>query len=768
MRSTLAAVAMTAGVFGLGAILTSYAILTRELAKTYETTRPAAAIVSMDRIDDAIVALARRAPGVLDAEARPIVVARVRVGNDEWAPLVLFVVRDFNDIRIDRFHADSGAWPPTDHEVLIERSAMPVARASLGQQILMRTADGVERSLRVSGTVHAAGLAPGWMDHVVTGFVTWNSIARADSRAEGARLRIRVQRDALDERHIQVVAAGVAESLARRGVKTGRIEIPAPGRHPHADQMDTFLFLLGCFGALTFVLSGVLVANMIHALLSEQVKQVAVMKSIGAMSRQILALYLGQVAMLAAIAVAIGIPLAVSAGRAYARFSATILNATLSDEGVPAWVFVVEIAVGIVVPVAIAFTPVVRAARMSIHEAFSNGIGRHPFGTRPFDRWLARIGWLPRPLMLSLRTAFHRRGRLLLTVMTLAAGGAVFIAALNIAASWARLLEADGRSRRYDVEIRFLRPYPIDQIDAAVRTIPDVTRAEYWNETGAVASAPNGREIRVTLIGVEPATPLLRLPILSGRWLQNGDRDVVVINQHVLSNDPSLRPGASMVLRIDGRSVTRKIAGVAKELSPQLTVYEPRAATISVRTVRVVTRRHDPKSQLAAARAVENALRQRGIGVSQMQSLTDSRKAFADHLVIIKSALVFAAVLVVFVGVLALVSTLTLSVTERTRELGVLSAIGATPRAIARTIVWEALVIGVLSWVVAIVATIPATLFIGGVAGRMFHKTPLDFFMSPLAVLTWLFLVLILGSISSLYPARRAARLTVREALNYE
>src|SRR6059058_939288 len=111
--------------------------------------------------------------------------------------------------------------------------------------------------------------------------------------------------------------------------------------------------------------------------------------------------------------------------------------------------------------------------------------------------------------------------------------------------------------------------------------------------------------------------------------------------------------------------------------------------------------------QLAASKSIEQALNNAGIDVAAIQALSESRKSFADHLVIIKSALIFAALLVVLVGGLGLMSTLTLNVFERTREIGILSAIGATPRAIARNVLVEGMVMAILSWCLALIAAIP-------------------------------------------------------------
>jgi putative ABC transport system permease protein len=763
LRTSLAVAAMAVGAFGVSMILTSYSILTRELKTTYADTRPASATLILDTpVTDSVVEIARRVSGVADAEARPVIAGRIGIGNGQWLPLTLFVVRDFRDMRMD---CVAGAAPIADDEILVEQSSLGIVHANSGDRVLVRTSDRGEKSLRIAGTVHAAGLAPGWMEHAATGFVTWNSVLRAGAGVESQQLRILVAGDRLDERHIRDVAKRVERAINRN---VTRIDVPTPGRHPHAAQMDTFLFLLGAFGALTFALSAVLVANMIHALLVEQLRQAAIMKTLGASTRQIASLYLGQVSILAVVALAIGIPLGISAGRAYAHFCASMLNATITNAMPPLSVIAAEIIAGIAVPLLVALGPVWRVSRISIHEAFSNGVGRSPFGTRPFDRWLARRQWLPRPLMLSLRTAFHRRGRLVLTVATLAVGGAAFIAALNVSAAWTRTLDADARARRFDVQAALGRPYPIARVAQALATVPDVERAEYWIESGADLG-----DTRVSLIGPDVNSKLLALPLIAGRWLKAGDDSAAVINQSIAG----VGVGDDLVLRLNGRGDVRwRVVGIVKELAPHANVYalpetilraagQPRDTT---RDVRIVTRRHGVASQIAASKAIERALDRAGILVGGIRALDDARQSFADHLVIIKSALIFAALLVVLVGGLGLTTTLTLNVLERTREIGILSAIGATPRTIARGVVIEGIVMAVLSWCVALIVAIPITFALDAATGQMFIRSALDFFMSPAAIIGWLLLAVILAAISSFHPARRAARLAIKEALAYE
>jgi putative ABC transport system permease protein len=576
--------------------------------------------------------------------------------------------------------------------------------------------------------------------------------------------------------HIGHVAGEVRDRLASEGRTVTRIEIPPPGRHPHADQMDTFLFLLGAFSILACLLSAVLVANTIHALLIRQVRQIGMMKAVGATASQVAALYLGQVAVLAGASLLIGVPLGLWAGRGYAAFCASVLNANLSRVSVPIWVFAVQIAAGLAVPLAAALWPVRRASRITIHEALGDDVARRPYGTRAFDRRLARIRWLPRPLMLSLRTAFHRTGRLALTVGTLAAGGAMFISALNVSAAWSNLIEEESRAHRYDVDVRLDGPAPAAELRSLVAALPGVDRVELWSEGAGLVPDTRGGGVggeRVRLVGPEDGSTILHLPVLQGRWLQAGERDVAVVTHTLLARRPELRVGDALDLRVEGRSVSWRIVGVVKELIPIPMVYAPRdSVSEAVRedagtshNLRVVTVRHDSASQLSAQKDIERALGGAGIAVADIQRLLDRRKAFEDHLVIIESALILAATLVVLVGGLALTSTLMVEVFERTREIGILGAIGARPWTISLHVVAEGVLIGLMSWLAALLVAVPVTAALDAVAGRIFHRLPLDMVYSPRAAATWLALVVVLAALSSFYPARRAAGLNVREAL---
>ena len=132
-RLALMIAAIAASLAGAGGVLGAYAILTREIAVNYLGTRPASATLELrDGTDAALVAAVRRLPGIADAEAREVILARARVGTD-WRRMLLFVIDDFGDVRLNRFRLERGAWPPPDGTMLVERSAISDARGGRGR-----------------------------------------------------------------------------------------------------------------------------------------------------------------------------------------------------------------------------------------------------------------------------------------------------------------------------------------------------------------------------------------------------------------------------------------------------------------------------------------------------------------------------------------------------------------------------------------------------------------------------------------------------------
>jgi putative ABC transport system permease protein len=126
------------------------------------------------------------------------------------------------------------------------------------------------------------------------------------------------------------------------------------------------------------------------------------------------------------------------------------------------------------------------------------------------------------------------------------------------------------------------------------------------------------------------------------------------------------------------------------------------------------------------------------------------------------------AFLLAVIGGLGLMGTMSINVLERTREIGVMRAIGASNKSVRRIFIVEGIIIGVISWLVGALLAMPISKVLSDLIGAQFLSAPLSYTFSLTGVIIWLGLVIVLATVASFLPAWNASRITVREVLAYE
>lgn len=148
------------------------------------------------------------------------------------------------------------------------------------------------------------------------------------------------------------------------------------------------------------------------------------------------------------------------------------------------------------------------------------------------------------------------------------------------------------------------------------------------------------------------------------------------------------------------------------------------------------------------------------ISVSDVESVTEQNTAAVDQMLAVIYALLGLAIVI---AVLGIVNTLALSVIERTREIGLLRAIGLTRRQLRRMINLESVVVALLGAVLGI----GLGLAFGVALQRPLADQGLDQLDIPWGMLAaFLGVSIIVGVLAALWPARRASRLNVLEAIS--
>jgi putative ABC transport system permease protein len=783
-RTLLVVLSIAVGVFAVGMVTTSQEILRRDLANAYAAVNPmSAALFIRDPLDNStsdedLIQRVRALREVREAEGHRGVNVRFKVGSDGWRNMLLIAIPDYEDIRVNKILPEAGAWPPSDRELLIERASLDYVQADIGDMTLIETPDGRQRELRVAGLAYDVYRLSPALQGTAYGYITFDTLEWLGEPRHFNSLGIIAAGNTLDKKYITRVTTQVRDTIEKSGRVVHYVYIPTtPGEHPADDIVQPIVLVLGLTGFLALLLSGFLVINTISALLTQQVQQIGVMKAIGAGTNQIIGLYLGLVLIYSLFALTIAVPSGTFGARAFTRYIAGLLNVDIASFSTPSHVFVLEVVVGLMMPLLAALYPVISGTRITVREAISEyGLGKGRFGTGLIDRLFEQVRGLPRPLLLSLRNTSRRKGRLALTLVTLISGSALIASVLSVHASTLHTLDEVSQYNQFDVQVNFSRPYRIERIEREVSRVPGVVNAESWGfNTVHRLRSDNSESQNISFFAPPVGSDLIQPTVLAGRWLLPDDENAIVINTDLLKEEPDIKVGEEIVLKIEGRETTWQVVGIitGQLLGPAAYANYTHFARVARDVGRasrllVETERHDVAFQSQVARAVEAHFQRVDLRVSQMETQAEVSARIAGAFNPVVISLLVMAVLLALVGGLGLMGTMSLNVLERTREIGVIRAIGASNGAVLQIIIVEGILIGVLSWLFGTVLSLPLGKFLSDTVGVALVQAPLHYTFSTIGVLIWLVLVVILAALASFLPAWNASRLSVRESLAYE
>jgi len=312
-RTALVVASIAVGVFAVGTIVGSQALLDRSLSDGFQASRSASAtFYTATAFDRELVDVVADLPGVAEAEGRRSVIVRLLSG-DASRELQLTALPDFRRQSIDLVLAQEGQFPPRRGELLLERSALRLVDVAVGDEVTIRIPGGDERRLDVTGIGHSPGAPPAFYFGRLIGYVTFETLVDLGWDDSYDELRILVADESLDRAGVREIADSVRQRIERSGTAITFALVPQPRQHPAREVLDAVFVVLAGIGFLSLFVAGFFVANTISVILAQQVRQIGLMKAVGARNHQVAGMYLGTVGAYAALALAVAIPLAASA-----------------------------------------------------------------------------------------------------------------------------------------------------------------------------------------------------------------------------------------------------------------------------------------------------------------------------------------------------------------------------------------------------------------------------------------------------------------------
>ena len=536
--------------------------------------------------------------------------------------------------------------------------------------------------------------------------------------------------------------------------------------------------LMSTLALTALVVSGFLVINVISAIVVEQKRQIGVMKALGATRFDNITIYSGIALLYGFLGVIPGVLVGIPVGNAAAHGLGPEMNVMLDGFQLSPRSIGLGIGMGLLVPVLASLLPVFNGTRVQILDAITDlGIDAK-YGGGLLAHLIKRLP-VPTTVRQGLSNVTLKKARLAFTILTLAVAVGAF---MGIYAGFEQLNDALGLlADHYQVEIGLM---PLETRDSA-----EITGLLASDFSDTIVSVEPGFQTEIEFEGFQPEAmpgpvqgiiaygydvtrdhPALYYTLDKGEQLTPDTAGTGIVISDRLADGMGKTVGDHVIVKVPGSTAELVIVGVTKYPFDQVWLAWETLARLAGYGQRpqmyfLTTRLDHPTAAELddLIGHITETFAGAGIPVTLInfvQTVDDITETYTSFQMIFQMV----ALLIALVGALGLLITLSLSVFERQKEIGVMRSLGASSFTIASQFITEGLIVGALAWVVGLPLMLGLEALLIEIVGS---TSLLKIEITPAAVIIGLAGVFCITLVASLLPALSAARKTVSDILRY-
>ena len=782
-RTLLAVLSVAAGAFAVGAIFGMSDQLSTTMDRSHQSTLPPHINVMLGQLVDRDTLLnLQDVPGVDGIEPYNQMTVMYKLHpEDQWRQ-GLIETRDYQQQKYELVQLREGHWPASKNDIGIERMAAKYDHLEIGDPVILKVGD-QERTLQFTSLIRHPFVPPPQFEDLSFFFMNGQGMERFGiPDGEFNSFYVRVTPYSSD--HAKEVATAIKDKLAKQNIRVAAFMYQDPNRHWGRDIMDGFNLVQQMLAVLSVLMGAVLVYNTLSNLITQQTNQIGILKAIGGRRGTITGVYMVSAFVYGLLALVIAFPLGAIVAFGVARYFLDMFNIDYNQFRLSTSAVTIQVLCALAAPLLAGLPPVLQGANITVRQAISSyGLGGG-FGSNWLDRAIENIGrrWLPSHYATALGNMFRRKGRLLMTQLVLVTAGSAFLMVMSLNSSIGLTLDKIYARSRYDTTIVFAESQRFEHVSVLAGSVPGVEKVElHLVQTASMyVSGQLIKEagIGTSINGIPTGSDFFKPMIVAGRWIMPGDGRAIVITRDV---------GEKNHIRV-GDTVTLDLGELGKDQWQVVGYYDPVfAGGFSSDTIYapldalyLATKKYNQGTQLLVrtsshgsqftadlTRQLKALFDDRGMKVAQTLTQPAMRQTNNFQFSIVVYMMLALSVIVALVGGIALMGALSIGVIERTKEIGVLRAVGARSRTILGIFVMEGLLQGLLSWLIAIPVSLLASPLLSAALGKAMFGAQLDYQYSWTAVGIWFAGMLLIAAAASVVPARSATHISVRDSLAY-
>jgi len=784
VRTILAVLSIAVGVFAIGVTFGMSDQLLSGMDAAHQASIPAHFTIAVTKdVDETIVNRLKKIDGVDDIALGNFKAIRYKIKpEDEWDTAWLISREDYEKQEYELLPLKAGEWPE-GNRIGIERLSSQYFGLELGDTVYFEV-DDRPKERRISGKLRHNFVPPPAFGGPAV-FFTDEEGMELFGTAKGEYNQIIVRVTPYSPELAHEVASEIKDRLSKEKIGVAVTIFQDPNKHWGRSVMEGINLVLQVMAVVSLGASVVLVFNTLTGIITQQTNQIGILKAIGGTQGKIIKVYLAAVLVYGSLSLLIALPLGAILAFGITQYFLNLFNIDYEQFRYSVQAFELQFIAALAVPVLAALWPILSGTAITVREAISSyGIGGD-FGSTQLDRFVERVGqkFMSAPYAVTLGNMFRRKGRLLLTQGVLILAGAMFLAVMSLSSSLNLTLDNIFGKLKFDFVVSFDDYERVDRTLAIAQNQPGVEYAEVWFEHGA-SLLKEGQRLKeaglgAQLIGIPNGSDLFRPDLLvAGRWLEPKDGPAIVIRKDT-AEDNNINIGDTVILDLGELGDAEwQVVGFYQNVLSGIGETDPIYANLDAvfratkqynegSQIRVQTRYHNPVYVDEVTTQLKDLYEAKSLDVSESLIKHDLRSNVDSQFAIIISMLLLLAVLMGLVGGIGLMGTLSISVVERTREIGVMRAIGAKTLTILGMFMMEGVLQGLMSWVIVIPISFVLGKPMANALGMALFDATLDYQYNYSAVLVWLVIILVISTLASILPARNATLISVRDSLAY-
>jgi putative ABC transport system permease protein len=783
-RTLLAVLSIAAGVFAVGTIFGMSDMLITNMNASHRAVLPTHIYVYLrNPIDRETIQSLREVAGVEDVEPYNSIRILYKLHpEDDWRQGIIQMRDDYDAQKYALLQLRNGRWPSAKNEIGLERMAAGFLHIGIGDSVIIKV-DDKEHTFPITGLIRHPFVPPPQFMDLAYFFMNGEGLERFGI-PEGQFTSVYVRVTPYSSDHAKEVATAIKDKLAKQDIRVGQFQYEDPNKHWGRTYMDAMVQVQQMLAIICVLISAILVFNTISNLITQQTNQIGILKAIGGRAPFIAGIYLMNALVYGALAFLIAFPLSSMVAFGITKSFLNLFNIDFDTFQISRNAVILQMLCALLAPLLAGLPPILKGASITVRQAIASyGLGSSSASGR-MDRWVESVGarLLPSHYATAIGNMLRHKGRLLMTQLVLVAAGASFLMVMSLNSSLALTLDNFFGRQVYDTTIGFDSEQRMDRAIQLAESVGGVDKAQGIFERSAslfikgqlVKEAGLGTTIRGLPVQSDFYKPL----IVAGRWLVPGDgRAIVIPRETAEKNNIHVNDIIILDLGTSGKDEWQVVGlyepvfvgGFAANpvYAPLESLFQITKSYNKAGLVQIRTTSHDQASATEVTKKLEKTFELHHMKVSGTQVQLAQRATNEWQFSLVTSMLLALSIIVALVGAIALMGALSIGVIERTKEIGVLRAVGARSPIILRIFLLEGILQGLMSWLIAVPISLLVSPGAAKTMGTIMFGATLDYQYNWTAVFIWLAIVVVISILASLLPARGATRISVRDSLAY-